>query len=255
MTKISLTPIIDVVFILLIFFMLASNFNKVGELDMNMSRESTQSSDDDIKIIKLLVRQDQSVVSEGKVYEDKDLPTMLRLAIKDSNKYSIILTAKNDVTYQRYLSLMSMLKENKMDNVYIGMSTMKIKSKTKRNYEDDGMLPLVNIIFLLLIFFMIVGVIEKNVVKENIQLPAAALAKFDNRELTKIFIDKEKSIFINDEKIYMNQVNQKLKLIKNKEVVLIADKSLLIKDINLILVELQKNKIENIKLLSSINAN
>ena len=121
MTKISLTPIIDVVFILLIFFMLASNFNKVGELDMNMSRESTQSSDDDIKIVKLLVRQDQSVVSEGKVYEDKDLPTMLRLAIKDSSKYSIILTAKNDVTYQRYLSLMSMLKENKMDNVSIGI--------------------------------------------------------------------------------------------------------------------------------------
>ena len=121
MTRISLTPIIDVVFILLIFFMLASNFNKVGELDMNMSRESTQSSDDDIKIIKLLVRQDQSVVSEGKVYEDKDLPTMLRLAIKDSNKYSIILTAKNDVTYQRYLSLMSMLKENEMDNVSIGI--------------------------------------------------------------------------------------------------------------------------------------
>ena len=121
MTKISLTPIIDVVFILLIFFMLASNFNKVGELDMNMSRESTQSSDDDIKIIKLLVRQDQSVVSEGKIYEDKDLPTMLRLAIKDTSKYSIILTAKNDVTYQRYLNLMSMLKDNKLDNVSIGI--------------------------------------------------------------------------------------------------------------------------------------
>ena len=121
MTKISLTPIIDVVFILLIFFMLASNFNKVGELDMNISRESTQSSDDDIKIIKLLVRQDQSVVSEGKIYEDNDLPTMLRLAIKDSSKYSIILTAKNDVTYQRYLSLMSMLKDNKLDNVSIGI--------------------------------------------------------------------------------------------------------------------------------------
>ena len=121
MTRISLTPIIDVVFILLIFFMLASNFNKVGELDMNMSRESTQSSDDDIKIIKLLVRQDQSVVSEGKIYEDNDLPTMLRLAIKDTSKYSIILTAKNDVTYQRYLSLMSMLKDNKLDNVSIGI--------------------------------------------------------------------------------------------------------------------------------------
>ena len=132
---------------------------------------------------------------------------------------------------------------------------MKIKSNTKRNYEDDGMLPLVNIIFLLLIFFMIVGVIEKNVVKENIQLPAAALDKFDNKELTKIFIDKDKNIFINDERVYTNNINQKLKHIKNTEVVLIADKSLLIKDINLILVELQKNKIENIKLLSSLNAN
>ena len=132
---------------------------------------------------------------------------------------------------------------------------MKIKSNTKRNYEDDGMLPLVNIIFLLLIFFMIVGVIEKNVVKENIQLPTATLDKFDNKELAKIFIDKDKNIFINDEKVYTNNINQKLKSIKNKEVVLIADKSLLIKDINLILVELQKNKIENIKLLSSINAN
>ena len=46
---------------------------------------------------------------------------MLRLAIKDSNKYSIILTAKNDVTYQRYLNLMSMLKDNKLDNVSIGI--------------------------------------------------------------------------------------------------------------------------------------
>ena len=132
---------------------------------------------------------------------------------------------------------------------------MKIKSNTKRNYEDDGMLPLVNIIFLLLIFFMIVGVIEKNVVKENIQLPAAALDKFDNKELAKIFIDKDKNIFINDKRVYTNNISQNLKYIKNKEVVLIADKSLLIKDINLILVELQKNKIENIKLLSSLNAN
>ena len=85
---------------------------------------------------------------------------------------------------------------------------MKIKSNTKRNYEDDGMLPLVNIIFLLLIFFMIVGVIEKNVVKENIQLPTAALDKFDNKELAKIFIDKDKNIFINDERVYTNNISQ-----------------------------------------------
>ncbi len=127
MTKISLTPIIDVVFILLIFFMLASNFNKVGELNTSMTKESTSSSNEDIKIIKLLVNQDQTVISEGKVYDDKDLPTMLKLAIKEADKYSIILTAKNNVTYQRYLSIMSFLKENKIKNISIGIISNEIE--------------------------------------------------------------------------------------------------------------------------------
>jgi biopolymer transport protein ExbD len=121
MTRISLTPIIDVVFILLIFFMLASNFNKVGEVNMDMTKESTTSSKEDIKIIKLLVRQDQTVLSEGKVYDDNELLSMLSIAIKDAAKYSIILTSKDDVTYQRFLNLIGYLKTNELNNVSIGL--------------------------------------------------------------------------------------------------------------------------------------
>ena len=122
MTRISLTPIIDVVFILLIFFMLATNFNKVGELNMDLSKESSQSSNEDIKLIKLVVKQDNSVMSNGKIYDDDELLTMLRLAVKEeAQQYAIILTAKDDVTYQRYLSLMSFLKKNEIDNISLGI--------------------------------------------------------------------------------------------------------------------------------------
>ena len=121
MTKISLTPVIDVVFILLIFFMLASNFNKVGEVNMDMTKESTASSKEDIKIIKLLVREDETVLTEGKVYEDNELLNMINLAIGDAAKYAIILTTEDDVTYQRFLNLISYLKNNKLDNVSIGL--------------------------------------------------------------------------------------------------------------------------------------
>ena len=121
MTKISLTPVIDVVFILLIFFMLASNFNKVGEVNMNMNKESTTSSKEDIKIIKLLVRQDETVLTEGKVYEDNEILNMINLAIVDVAKYSIILTTEDDVTYQRFMNIISYLKNNKLDNVSIGL--------------------------------------------------------------------------------------------------------------------------------------
>ena len=128
MTRISLTPVIDVVFILLIFFMLASNFNKVGEINMDMTKESTTSSKEDIKIIKLLVRQDQTVLSEGKVFDDSELLGMLNMAIKDADKYSIILTSKDDVTYQRFLNLISYLKTNELNNVSIGLKKNEISN-------------------------------------------------------------------------------------------------------------------------------
>ena len=121
MTKISLTPVIDVVFILLIFFMLASNFNKVGEVNMDLTKESITSSKEDIKVIKLLVRQDETVLSEGKMYEDNEILSMINLAIKDAAKYAIILTTEDDVTYQRFLNIISYLKNNKLENVSIGL--------------------------------------------------------------------------------------------------------------------------------------
>mgnify|MGYP001999453130 FL=1 len=132
---------------------------------------------------------------------------------------------------------------------------MKLKIKERRDYEDDGLLPLVNIIFLLLIFFMIVGVIEKNIVRDNMQLPKVELDKFENKDITKIFFDADKNIFINDEITDINNIGDRIKALKVKDVVFVADKSLLISEINNVLLELKKNKINNIKLLSSLNAN
>lgn len=130
---------------------------------------------------------------------------------------------------------------------------MKLENKIKREYDDDSLLPLVNIIFLLLIFFMIAGVIEKRIIKDDIELPSADLTKFDNKEITKIFINKNNEYFINDELIEIGNINQYIKANKKNEVVIIADKSLFINDINLLLIKLHENDIKNIKLLSSRN--
>ena len=121
MTKISLTPVIDIVFILLIFFMLATNFNKVGEIDMDTTKESNSPSEEDIKVIKLLINQDQTVVSDGKVYDDNELVTMIKHAVRENEKYSIILSSKDDVTYQRFMYLMAYLKNNELNNINIGL--------------------------------------------------------------------------------------------------------------------------------------
>ena len=132
---------------------------------------------------------------------------------------------------------------------------MRLKIKDKREYDDDGLLPLVNIIFLLLIFFMIAGVIEKKIVRDNLELPSAELSRFENKEVTKIYIDKDNNYFLNDKITSNENIISYIKEKKIKEVILIADKFLLINDISKLLNHLYKNNIKNIKLLSSRNAN
>ena len=102
---------------------------------------------------------------------------------------------------------------------------------------------------------MIFGVIEKNILKDNLELPKVALDKFENKDVAKIFYDENKNIYLNDTPINIKDLSKKIIKSEIKDVVLVADKSLLVKDINIILFELKQNQINNIKLLSSLNAN
>ena len=88
---------------------------------MNIAKESSKQSKEDIKVFKLMVHQDETIMSEGKLYSDSDLLTMIQIAIKDVSKYSIILTSRDEVTYQRFLSVMNFLKVNKITNLKIGI--------------------------------------------------------------------------------------------------------------------------------------
>ena len=132
---------------------------------------------------------------------------------------------------------------------------MKLVTRKKREYDDDGLLPLVNIIFLLLIFFMIAGVIEKRIVKDDIDLPNAELNRFENKEVTKIFINKSNIFSINNEITNIREISAYLKSNKINEVVIVADKSLYMNDVNVLLNKLHENNIKNIKFLSNRNAN
>ena len=100
---------------------------------------------------------------------------------------------------------------------------------------------------------MIAGVIEKRITKDDIELPTADLERFEHKEITNIFINENNIFFVNSEIIDINKIPSYLKSNKINEVVIIADKKILIKDINPLLTKLYENNIKNIKLLSSRN--
>ena len=130
---------------------------------------------------------------------------------------------------------------------------MKLKNKINKTYNDDNLLPLVNIIFLLLIFFMLAGVIAKQKEMYDIDLASAVIDKYIEKDKHILFIKSNGEIIFNDEAITIKTLDEKLKSIDDKNIIIAADKLVTTGKLNNILIKLNKNKISSVTLLSNEN--
>ena len=128
---------------------------------------------------------------------------------------------------------------------------MKIKNKINITHNDDNLLPLVNIIFLLLIFFMIAGVIAKQKEMYDVDLATAVIDKYSETEDNILFIKSDNSIIFNDTIMTTKTLGDKLKQLKDKDIIIAADKFVSTSRLNKVLIELNKNKISNVTLLTN----
>ena len=128
---------------------------------------------------------------------------------------------------------------------------MKIKIKRNKNNNEDNLLPLVNIIFLLLIFFMLAGVIAKQKEMHDINLASAVIEEYIEQDKNILFINSVGEIVFNDIPIAFSELDDKLKSIKDKNIIIAADKNVTTGKLNKVLIQLSKNKITNVTLLTN----
>ena len=130
---------------------------------------------------------------------------------------------------------------------------MKIKIKQQIIKNEDNLLPLVNIIFLLLIFFMLAGVIVKQKELHNVNLASATIEEYIEQDKNTLFINADGSLTLNDQSITESLLKEKLILLKTENILIAADGSLDSSSLNKILLILSDSKIKNITLLSNTN--
>lgn len=128
---------------------------------------------------------------------------------------------------------------------------MKFKKKINKNYNDENLLPLVNIIFLLLIFFMLAGVIAKQKEMYDVNLASAIIDEYVEQDKHILFIKSNGQIIFNDEAVSLKALDKKLNSIDSEDIIIAADKFVTTGKLNNILIKLNKNKISNITLLSN----
>tara|TARA_B110000238_G_C16042718_1_gene402583 strand:+ start:570 stop:965 length:396 start_codon:yes stop_codon:yes gene_type:complete len=130
---------------------------------------------------------------------------------------------------------------------------MKIKIKQQIIKNEDNLLPLVNIIFLLLIFFMLAGVIVKQKELHNVNLASATIEEYIEQDKNTLFINADGSLTLNDQSITESLLKEKLMLLKTENILIAADGSLDSSSLNKILLILSDSKIKNVTLLSNTN--
>lgn len=128
---------------------------------------------------------------------------------------------------------------------------MKFKNKINKNYSDENLLPLVNIIFLLLIFFMLAGVIAKQKEMYDVNLASAIIDEYIEQDKHILYIKSNGQIIFNDEAVSLKALDKKLNSIDSEDIIIAADKFVTTGKLNNILIKLNKNKISNITLLSN----
>ena len=130
---------------------------------------------------------------------------------------------------------------------------MKLKNLKPVATNDDNLLPLVNIIFLLLIFFMLAGVIAKQKDLYDVDLASATIEDYVEQNKNVLFISKDGLLILNDIKIDKADLKNKLVQIKDKNILIAADGSLGSTQLNNILLILSDSDIKNVTLLSHKN--
>ena len=126
--------------------------------------------------------------------------------------------------------------------------------KRSRKFKRDlNLIPMINIIFLLLIFFMLTGVVQKKN-NFNVERPQSINSKIEKNEDFKTFIILIKSsnkIFFEDKEVDYEFLKSKFENYNDEsKIVLEVDKNLPVQNFTEILSILKKNKFNKVFLRS-----
>ena len=109
--KVNIIPLIDIIFLLLIFFMLATNFNQNQNIDFSTPEKLTESNSDSNAVLYLKIQKNGYFMLDGSTFKnEKELKKNI-LMKWDKKKYSsLLITTEKDVILQNLITTMDMVK-------------------------------------------------------------------------------------------------------------------------------------------------
>ena len=115
--KINIIPLIDIIFLMLVFFMLATNFSKNNEVSFSVSNQKQVSNQQNTDQLMILYLKDNKILFEDKIIKLKDLEDKYFENWNAQNFDKIMILNDRNSSIQLLLNLMDLIKKNQIKNV------------------------------------------------------------------------------------------------------------------------------------------
>jgi biopolymer transport protein ExbD len=117
--RLGITPLIDIVFLLLIFFMLTSHFHVASGLPIRLPKIAQKAYDSEQHKIILVIDRHGRIYYKGKKIDLKKLDAELRRTVEKEGRVHLLLEADKEVKHGRVVQIMDHAKKAGVSSIII----------------------------------------------------------------------------------------------------------------------------------------
>jgi len=124
---VNITPLIDIVFLLLIFFMVSTTFERESEIDITLPEATIDAPKETNEPIEITIGADGTYFINGKRVVNKQVATLKQALLKVANGREdppIIVSADKNTTHQSFVNVMDAARQLGFIHISIATSQM-----------------------------------------------------------------------------------------------------------------------------------
>ncbi len=119
-SEINMAPLIDMIFILLIFFLVTTSFSRESGVEMKKPKPAPVQPDSQKKTnVTVEVGHDNRVFIEGRVYDVRTVRAYMEQFLLDVPKGTVVIASDKDSSIGRVIQVMDQCKLAGVDNVSV----------------------------------------------------------------------------------------------------------------------------------------
>ena len=115
--SINITPLIDIVFLLLVFFMLATSFIQKSTIEINLSSGKTVKIDNEKNTAVVILNKKGLIYLNNKLIKVTNIRNEIKNIIEKNPKYRILIKSHKKVPVQKVIRLIEEVRLAGTDNI------------------------------------------------------------------------------------------------------------------------------------------